>query len=178
MCYNDRKYSFLFLFTPWKTLQLTWTRGRSETERESFTYWIRLCFSLWVCIWNDMFLSRRVSSRICARLSSNEWLLRSCRLSPVVSLRPHFDQSSLLLFVITVLFTVRSVRMRPLWLVQPTPDAGKCLAWCRVHVLYPVDCGESQPLSDMWSLSTLLTPLRFISRVLKAILQRLSSQEH
>lgn len=48
---NDRKYSCLFLFTPWKTIN--W----NMKERVRVSYWMRL--SLRVCIW--MFLSRWVS---------------------------------------------------------------------------------------------------------------------
>lgn len=43
MCCNDRKYSCLFLFTPWKTLQLTRTRGRSESRSLIESGCVSLC---------------------------------------------------------------------------------------------------------------------------------------
>ncbi len=103
----------MYLFTPWKTLQLI-----NYRVWESFIYWIRLCFSLRVYIWNDVFLSWWASSWICSHFPP-QWSQRSCQLSVIVSLRPLFECFyPLLLFFCSQWCDWISERIRALWLAE------------------------------------------------------------
>lgn len=132
MCCNDRKYSCLFLFTPWKTLQLTRTRGRSERLRVIHLLNQAVFLSAGLHMKWHVFVSLSVYMDLYTVEFPPQWKQRSSRLSVVVSVRPHFDQSSTLyplgLSLCSQWCDWGSVQIRALWLAESKEFAGKCQA--------------------------------------------------